>query len=139
MSKEKKPTLRYFARFKENFGYLRAVVRYGTTRKYVLTPMVVTKAQLTRLDSAGYINQPQSKADLILDGRLREYTNYIWQTVNPLLASGEFDAVPSRQLTNRILATKKAEDEARRQRTEARAEATFQRKAAEAAKIPLNV
>ena len=139
MSKEKKPTLRYFARFKEDFGYLRAVVRYGTTRKYVLTPMVVTKAQLTRLDSAGYINQPQSKADLILDGRLREYTNYIWQTVNPLLASGEFDAVPSRQLTNRILATKKAEDEARRQRTEARAEATFQRKAAEAAKIPLNV
>ena len=139
MSKEKKPTLRYFARFKENFGYLHAVIRYGTTRKYVLTPLVITAEQLTRLDSAGYINQPQSKADLILDGRLREFTAYVWQVVTPLIEAGEFDAVPSGQLTNRILATKKAEDEARSQRTEARAGATFQRKAAEAAKMPLNV
>ena len=132
MATKKKPTLRYFARFKEDFGYLRAVIRYRSTRKYVLTPLVITAEQLTRLDSAGYINQPQSKADLILDGRLREYTNYIWQTVNPLLASGEFDATPSEYLTTAILNTKKAEDEACRQRAEARAGATFQRKAAEA-------
>lgn len=115
MARKKKPTLRYFARFKEDFGYLRAVIRNGSTRKYVLTPLVITAEQLTRLDSAGHINQPQSNADLILEGRLREYTNYIWQTVNPLLASGEFDAMPSEHLTTAILNTKKAE-EARRER-----------------------
>lgn len=115
MATKKKPTLRYFARFKEDFGYLRAVIRYGNVRKYVLTPLVITAEQLTRLDSAGYINQPQSNADLILDGRLREYTNYIWKTVNPLLASGEFDVTPSEYLTTAILNTKKAE-EARRER-----------------------
>lgn len=115
MARKKKPTLRYFARFKEDFGYLRAVIRNGSTRKYVLTPLVITAEQLTRLDSAGHINQPQSNADLILEGRLRGYTNYIWQTVNPLLASGEFDAMPSEHLTTAILNTKKAE-EARRER-----------------------
>lgn len=107
--------MRYFARFKEDFGYLRAVIRYESTRKYVLTPLVITAEQLTRLDSAGHINKPQSNADHILEGRLREYTNYIWQTVNPLLASGEFDAMPSTLLTTAILNTKKAE-EARRER-----------------------
>ena len=131
MAKEKKPTLRYFARFKEDFGYLRAVIRYGTTRKYVLTPMVVTRAQVDRLDTAGHIRK-ETEEDAMLEGRLREFTAYVWQVVTPLIESGEFPAVPSWQLTNRIFATKKAEDEARRQRTEARAEATFQRKAAEA-------
>ena len=115
MARKKKPTLRYFARFKEDFGYLRAVIRYESTRKYVLTPLVITAEQLTRLDSAGHINQPQSNADHILEGRLREYTNYIWQTVNPLLDSGEFDTMPSTLLTTAILNTKKAE-EARRER-----------------------
>lgn len=115
MARKKKPTLRYFARFKEDFGYLRAVIRYESTRKYVLTPLVITAEQLTRLDSAGHISQPQSNADHILEGRLSEYTNYIWQTVNPLLASGEFDAMPSTLLTTAILNTKKAE-EARRER-----------------------
>lgn len=131
MAKEKKPTLRYFARFKEDFGYLRAVIRYGSTRKYVLTPMVVTKAQLDRLDTAGHIRR-ETDEDVMLEGRLREFTSYVWQVVTPLIEAGEFDAVPSWQLTNRIFATKKAEDEARRQRTNATAEATFQRKAAEA-------
>lgn len=129
MARKKKPTLRYFARFKEDFGYLRAVIRNGSTRKYVLTPLVITVEQLTRLDSAGHINQPQSNADHILEGRLREYTNYIWQTVNPLLASEEFDAMPSTLLTTAILNTKKAE-EARRERELAEySEAQFQKEA----------
>lgn len=140
MATKKKPTLRYFARFKEDFGYLRAVIRYRNVRKYVLTPLVITAEQLTRLDSAGYINQPQSKADLILDGRLREYTNYIWQTVNPLLASGEFDATPSEYLTTAILNTKKAE-EARMERELAEySEARFKEEAefAKRAGVTLN-
>ena len=115
MRRKKKPSLRYFARFKGNFGYLRAVINNGSKRKYVLTPLVITAEQLTRLDRSGHINQPQNNADHILEGRLREYTNYIWQTVNPLLASGEFDAMPSEHLTTAILNTKKAE-EARREK-----------------------
>ena len=133
MTKEKKPTLRYFARFKEDFGYLRAVIRYDGARKYILTPLVITAEQLTRLDSAGHINQPKSNADHILEGRLKEYTTYIWKTVNPLIASGGFDAMPSEHLTTAILNTKEGEEEKRQQRVNAMAEATFQRKAKEAA------
>ena len=129
MARKKKPTLRYFARFKEDFGYLRAVIRNGYTRKYVLTPLVITAEQLTRLDSAGHINQPQSNADHILEGRLKEYTTYIWQTVNPLLASGEFDAMPTEHLTTAILNTKKAEEARREKELEEYSEARFKEKA----------
>lgn len=129
MARKKKPTLRYFARFKEDFGYLRAVIRNGYTRKYVLTPLVITAEQLTRLDSTGHINQRQSNADYILEGGLKEYTNYIWQTVNPLLASGEFDTIPSEQLTTAILNTKKAEEARREKKLEEYSEAQFQKQA----------
>lgn len=140
MAKEKKPTLRYFARFKEDFGYLRAVIRYGETRKYVLTPLVITAEQRTRLDSAGHINQPKSNADLILEGRLIRYTAYIWQTVTPLLASGEFDAMPSEYLTTAILNTKKAEEAKSEKLLEERVEAQFREECEEARKhgITLN-
>lgn len=126
--------MRYFARFKEGFGYLRAVIRNGDTRKYVLTPLVITAEQLTRLDSAGHINQPKNNADLILEGRLIEYTTYIWQTVNPLLASGEFDAMPSEHLTTAILNTKKSEEARREKKLEAQAEVRFREEAEEASK-----
>lgn len=132
MVKEKKPTLRYFARFKEDFGYLRAVIRYDGARKYILTPMVVTKAQLQRLESAGHI-RIESGEDVMLETRLREYTTYIWKTVNPLIASGGFAAMPSERLTTAILNTKKGEEEKRQQRVNAVADAEFQRKAKEAA------
>lgn len=134
MARKKKPTLRYFARFKEDFGYIRAVIRNGYTRKYVLTPLVITAEQLTRLDSAGHINQPQSDADHILEGRLREYTIYIWKTVNPLLESGEFDAVPSTLLTTAILNTKKTEQAKREKALEERTEAQFREMSDEARK-----
>ena len=117
MPQKAMPSLRYFARFKEDFGYLRAVIRNGYTRKYILTPLVINRDQLSRLNTLGYIDPVQGVEDMRLGGRLREYTAYVWQVVTPLIESGEFDAVPSRQLTNRIFATKKAEDEARSQRT----------------------
>lgn len=126
--------MRYFARFKEDFGYIRAVIRNGYTRKYVLTPLVITAEQLTRLDSAGHINQPQSDADHILEGRLREYTIYIWKTVNPLLESGEFDAMPSTLLTTAILNTKKTEQAKREKALEERTEAQFREMSDEARK-----
>lgn len=129
MARKKKPTLRYFARFKEDFGYLRAVIRNGSTRKYVLTPLVITADQLARLDTSGHINQPQGDTDYLLEGRLREYTTYIWQTVNPLLESGEFDAMPSEHLTTAILNTKKAEEARREKELEEQAEEEFRRQA----------
>lgn len=126
--RKKKPTLRYFARFRGAFGYLRAVINNGQTRKYILTPLVITAEQLTRLDRAGHVNQPQGDADHLLEGRLLQYTNYIWQTVNPLLESGEFDAMPSEHLTTAILNTKKTEEAKREKELEEYAEAEFRKK-----------
>lgn len=110
-----RPTLRYFARFTGEYGRLRAVVRYSITRKNITTPLIISKAQLSRLDSSGHINDPQSDEDFILLGRLREYTRYIWMTVNPLLDSGEFYDISSDELMARILATRESE-EARREK-----------------------
>lgn len=119
--------MRYFARFKGDFGYLRAVIRYGSTRKTITTPLVITAEQLTQLDSAGHISQPLTDADHRLDGKLRQYSNYIWQTVNPLLESGEFDAIPSEQLTTAISDTKKAEEARREKELKEFAEAEFRK------------
>lgn len=99
---KKKPTLRYYARFKEEFGYLHAVIRYGTTRKCITTPLVITAEQLPRLDTSGYISNP-TEGDLLLDGRLHRFTPIVWSVVNPLIANGEFANIPSQTLTAKIL------------------------------------
>ena len=106
MPQKAMPSLRYFAQFKGNFGHLRATARNREIRKSILTPLVINRDQLSRLSTLGYIDPVQGVEDMRLDGRLREYTAYVWQVVTPLIESGEFDAVPSRQLTNRIFATK---------------------------------
>lgn len=125
-------TLRFFGRFKGEFGYLRAVVRYDKTRKFIITPLVITKDQLSRLDTAGGIHDPQNDADIILHNNLKRYAQYVWSVVNPLLAAGEFDTTPSEHLSTAIINFKKAEEAAAQRRCEERAEAEFQRRAAEA-------
>lgn len=129
---KKKPTLRYFARFTEDFGYLRAVVRYDTTRKYILTPMVISQDQIKRLDTSGHIHPITNDKDIRIDGQLREFTGYVWQTVKPLIESGEFSTIPSEKLTSAIFRTKEEEETKRYKRLEAKAEEHFQRKAEEA-------
>lgn len=99
---KKKPTLHYYARFKEEFGYLHAVIRSGTTRKCITTPLVITAEQLPRLDTSGYISNP-TEGDLLLDGRLHRFTPIVWSVVNPLIANGEFANIPSQTLTAKIL------------------------------------
>lgn len=94
--------MRYYARFKEGFGYLHAVIRHGTTRKCITTPLVITAAQLSRLDTSGYIYNP-GKEDLSLDSRLRHFTPIVWDVVKPLIASGEFSIIKSQALTAAIM------------------------------------
>lgn len=127
-----KPTLRYFARFKEDRGYLRAVIRYGQKRKYITTPIPITKAQLERLDTAGSI-RIETNEDAILRGRLRDFTSYVWKVVTPLIDTGEFDNALSWEISHSIYATIRDTENARLQRATEAAEANFQRKAEEAA------
>lgn len=125
--------MRYFTRFESAFGYLRAVVRSGGVRKYILTPIVVTKEQLTRFDRSGHI-QIQTQEDAMLETRLRDFTQCVWEVVNPLIASGEFATMRAELLTTAILNHKREVDAQRQAKANAMAEATFQRKAEEAAK-----
>ena len=127
MPQKKMATLRYFGRFKGEFGYLRAVVRYDKTRKFIITPLVITKDQLSRLDTTGGIKEAESNADKILHCNLKRYTQYVWHVVKPLLTSGEFDTIPSERLSTAIINYKKAEEAAAQRRCEERAAEEFQR------------
>lgn len=95
----KNPSLRYFTRFKGVFGYLHAFVRYDKTRRYILTPIVVTKEQLARLDTAGHIRPVTSMADAKVEQQLQEFTAVVWQVFTPLLASGEFENMRGEEIT----------------------------------------
>ena len=97
------PSLRYFARFKGIFGYLRATARNGEIRKSILTPLVISREQLKRLNTLGYIDPVQGVEDMRLDGRLREYTATAWEVFNELLAAGTFAATPSEYISTAIL------------------------------------
>ena len=98
----KKASLRYFAQFKGNFGYLRATARNGEIRKSILTPLVITRDQLSRLKTLGYIDPVQGVEDMRLDGRLRRYTATAWEVFNELLAAGTFATTPSKSISTAI-------------------------------------
>lgn len=102
MAKLKRPTLRYYARFKEDYGYLRAVIRYKERRKYITTPLIIAKGQLDRLDTSGHIIM-MNREDIVLENHLKEFTAYIWETVTPLIDSGRFADITSAELSAAIL------------------------------------
>ena len=103
MPQKAMPSLRYFARFKGNFGYLRATARNGEIRKSILTPLVINRDQISRLNTLGYIDPVQGVEDMRLDGRLREYTATAWEVFNELLAAGAFATTPSESISTAIL------------------------------------
>lgn len=94
--------MRYFARFKEDFGYLRATARNGEIRKSIVTPLVINRDQLSRLNTLGYIDPVQGEEDMRLDGRLREYTATAWEVFNELLAAGTFATTPAESISTAI-------------------------------------
>ena len=112
MPQKKRPTLRFFAAFRGNFGHIRAVVRYDNIRKSLLTPLIITKDQLARLDTAGGLKSFESDEDAILHGRLRAYRADIWHVVTPLIESGEFANTPSEHLTTAVIRYRQAQEKA---------------------------
>ncbi len=99
----KRPSLRYFARFRGDYGYLRAVVRYESTRKCITTPLVITRSQLSKLDTSGTLEiEPGNTSDALLCGRLKAYTAIVWHVVRPLIQSGKFAATKGEELTEAI-------------------------------------
>lgn len=118
-------SLRYFARFRGDYGYLRAIITYQGQRKYILAPYTITTDQLARLHCSGRIKNPKTDSDLILMGRLRDYTSYVWQVVNPLIASGDYTDISSEELSDRIENAMKEGRERNLKRATDRAEKDF--------------
>lgn len=94
MQQNKVPTLRYFARFRGDYGRVRAVIRKGLTRKTIVSALVIDKEQLQRLESAGGIYPIMNDADFLLHSRLQDFTALVWRVVKPLMDSGDFDRMP---------------------------------------------
>ena len=114
MRQKKWPSLRYFAKFRGDFGYLRAIARNGEIRKSIVTPLVITREQLSRLNSLGHLDpMAPTIEDVRLEGRLREYTATAWEVINTLIASGEFATFPSEKISTAIMQLNKAKEEER--------------------------
>lgn len=111
------PSLRYFARFRGNFGYLRATARNGEIRKSILTPLVINRDQLSRLNTIGRIDPVQSVEDMRLATRLREYTATAWEVLNALIADGAFATTPAESISTAILDRHKSKEEERVKRS----------------------
>lgn len=94
MKQDKVPTLRYFARFRGNYGRVRAVIRKGLTRKTIVSAIVIAKEQLPRLESVGGIDPITNDSDFLLHSRLQDFTELVWRVVKPLMDSGDFDRMP---------------------------------------------
>lgn len=94
MPKNKVPTLRYFARFRGDYGRVHAVIRKGLTRKTIVSAIVIAKEQLPRLESVGGIYPITDDADFLLHSRLQDFTELVWRVVKPLMDSGDFDRMP---------------------------------------------
>lgn len=94
MPQDKVPTLRYFTRFRGDYGRVHAVIRKGLTRKTIVSAINISKEQLPRLESVGGIYPITDDADFLLHSRLQDFTELVWRVVKPLMDSGDFDRMP---------------------------------------------
>ena len=112
---KKQATLRYFTQFRLPVGHVRAVVRYGKTRRFITTPIAITKQMLPALNSAGYVDFGKLPRDangaipqeiknraIMLHGQLRTYTAVVWRVVMPLIEQARFKEIESRKLGDKI-------------------------------------
>lgn len=89
MTRKIKPSVRYYARIRGPQGYLRAVIRYGASRKYITTDVWITQSQLARLDTSGSL-KVHTQMDKEVNNALHECNAAIWGVVLPLVESGQF-------------------------------------------------
>ena len=102
MPQDKVPTLRYFTRFRGNYGRVRAVIRKGLTRKTIVSAIIIAKEQLPRLESVGGIYPIKNDADFLLHSRLQNFTALVWRVVKPLMDSGDFGRMPGTAISAAI-------------------------------------
>lgn len=112
---KKAPSLRYYARFRCAFGYLRCLITLNNSRKYITTPLVIKRRQLPLLHSEGYLDIVDPE-DMGLNLRLQEYDKTIREYIDELLADGTFYAAPSWPMTTAIEIRHRDKQRARRRR-----------------------
>lgn len=93
--------MRYYARFRGEQGYLRAVLRLGKVRKYITTDICVTSKQLARIESSGEV-RVRTAPDKELSGKLEKCNKAIWGVITPLLEAGAFTSTPSDTLDREV-------------------------------------
>lgn len=100
-----KPSVRYYARFRGAQGFLRAVIRYESARKYITTDIPITSSQLTRLDTSGRMERVCTSADKVLSAQLQAFNTAVWSVVAPLLDNGTFAETSSDILDREVRQT----------------------------------
>lgn len=99
----KVPRLRYFARFKEDIGYLRATLRYNKATWYLTPRFPITRDQAKRFDTSGILTEDTgSDSDFALSGRMAHYKRFALEVANALIAEGTITEYSSEQLNNVI-------------------------------------
>lgn len=94
--------LRYYARFIGDYGRLRAVIRRNGIRKFITTPVLISRQQFENLCSSGEVVTLITSEDFSLQERLNEVTALIREVVTPLIESGSFDSTRSALITRAL-------------------------------------
>lgn len=119
-----KITLRYYARFRGDSGYVESVARSGATgvRKRIKTPIKITRAQSERLTSEGKITPAQENADIFRNGDIRNFDEAAREVLPALMAAGAFDRMSGKELSEAITARSRVKEEESIARSAAMAE-----------------
>lgn len=96
-----KINLRFYARFRTDYGRLRAVINYNKSRKFLTTNIPISREQLSRFDSIGDIDITNT-ADMLLRGRIMAFKRHLMAIVEPMVELDTFADVAPLDLAKMI-------------------------------------
>lgn len=86
------PRIRYFTRFRGEYGYIYALLRFYKTRKTINTKIIISREQAKRLCSDGSFLPSESSVDDCreLGNKLDSYTRNALKVVGGMVANNTF-------------------------------------------------
>lgn len=94
------PRIRYFTRFRGEYGYIYALLRFYKTRKTINTKIIISREQTKRFCSDGSFLPSESRVDDCreLGNTLDSYTRYALKVVREMVANNTFAEIPGKSI-----------------------------------------
>lgn len=93
------PRIRYFTRFRGEYGYIYALLRFYKTRKTINTKIIISREQAKRFCSDGSFLPPTTIDDCELECvTLDKYTRNALKVVGEMVANNTFAETPGESI-----------------------------------------